>query len=64
MSPGTNKLNELPDRRAGKPHTRDELERWMAAYRASVLADSVTAYLNAQIAAGAQAARDLCRLRG
>ena len=36
MSPGTNKLNELPDRRAGKPHTRDELERWMAAYRASV----------------------------
>ena len=36
MSFQVNKLGELPDRRDGKPRTRDELQRWMDAYRASV----------------------------
>jgi GTP pyrophosphokinase len=36
MNTPINKLGELPDRRRGKPRTREELESWMADYRRSV----------------------------
>ncbi len=36
MGPRVNKLGELPDRRAGTPRSREQLERWMADYRDSV----------------------------